>query len=639
MWLTVAQLAQNLNKSERAVRKAISTGRYSTARYEEGAARGGSAGKVWTISAYDPAIPDTVRRNLGIEERAVKLKAKMKEDAQMTIKPENLENGQTAQRLRVVRRAESCPEGVKMRDWLEWLSRDENVSIPTIYRWVKDSKRGKIVSDRAPVPVSLEASSGPLRITVRTRSFAPQAMEYGIALLMNNQFMDTKTAYNELAAEASSKGWEIGSMQSFYRAVASMPEIMRILTQRGRRGVEAISKPPIYRDINAYGVYEELVGDQHIFDYIVLDADGEPIRPEMFVWGDTRSRYLTGVWPVMGHYDKYSVGLSLREACRWGIPQLLHTDWGKPECSKYVQQLRRQLAGFSAFKSGDCGWMDMDWTDGELKQYKSKPRNAQAKPIESWFFHAFERPLMQMGLPGYARRSFEEKENEYIQSNLRKDIKKQNLLTATEFFEIVFKKVQEWNQHVMSDKSVPEEVFMKGIEAANLYRFDDQSLDFMFLPSEKRKVTKSLVGINIGGTVMKWHSPAIALMNGKTVEVRYDPYDIERAYILDINSHELIDIAQPWDRIDPHDKEAFVKKIRIQNALLRDISNIGGQLANKVQTRIHKISPYAAAAAEAVKLDSAREELVINSADVDSKFINLGNTLLQQQFRKIEKVG
>ncbi|MEG1912778.1 MAG: Mu transposase C-terminal domain-containing protein, partial [Cloacibacillus sp.] len=375
---------------------------------------------------------------------------------------------------------------------------------------------------------------------------------------------------------------------------------------------------------------EELVGDQHIFDYIVLDADGEPIRPEMFVWGDTRSRYLTGVWPVMGHYDKYAVGLSLREACRWGIPQLLHTDWGKPECSKYVQQLRRQLAGFSAFKSGES------WMDGELRQYKSKPRNAQAKPIESWFYHAFERPLMQMGLPGYARRSFEEKENEYIQANLRKDIKRQNLLTATEFFEIVFKKVQEWNQHIMSDKSIPEEVFLKGIEAANLYRFDDQSLDFMFLPSEKRKVTKSLVGINIGGFVKKWHSPALTLMNGKTVEVRYNPYDVDQAYILDMNTHELIDIARAWDREDPHDREAYTKKIRIQNAVLKDLCNIGSQLANSTQTRVRRLpsfTPYAEAAADASKRNNIREELVIKGSDVDEKFINLGNPLLKQYYK------
>ncbi|MEG1913280.1 MAG: hypothetical protein RR091_12435, partial [Cloacibacillus sp.] len=237
MWLTVAQLAQNLNKTERAINKAIKANKYATAKQIPGRGRGGVN---WTISAYDPAIPESVRRNLGIEERAVKLKEKLKEEAvQMTIKPETLESNEMSQRLRVIRRAESCPEGVKMRDWLEWLSRDENVSVPTIYRWIKDAKRGKVVSDRAPVPVALEASSGSISVTVRSRSFAPQAMEYGIALLMNNQFMDTKSAYNELCVAASEKGWDIGSLQSFYRAVNSMPDIVRILTQRGKRGVEA----------------------------------------------------------------------------------------------------------------------------------------------------------------------------------------------------------------------------------------------------------------------------------------------------------------------------------------------------------------------------------------------------------------
>ena len=633
MWLTVAQLAQNLNKTDRAVRKAISAGKYTTARFDEKLSRGGTSGKAWEISAYDPAIPESVRRQLGIEERASRLK-KQREAEQLTIKPEDI-GDEMKQRLRVVRAAQDKPEGTRTADWYASISRRENVSVPTIYRWLKDAERGKVVSDRAPVPVALEASGEHLRVSVRSRSFAPQAMEYGIALLMQNQFLDTKTAYMELAVEAEKQGWEIGSMQSFYRAVSSLPEIARIYTQRGKRGVEAIIKPYIERDNTKYGVYEELVGDQHIFDYIVLDADGEPIRPQMFMWGDTRSRYLTGVWPVMGSYDKYAVGMALREACKWGIPHLLHTDWGKPECSKYIQQVRRQLTGLTAFKDGDSGWM------GEpLRQYKSKPRNAQAKPIESWFYHAFEKPLMQMGLPGYARRDFNEKRNDFIQANLREDIKKKNLLTAKEFFEIILQKTREWNSHTMTDKSVPEEVFLAGIENAGLYQFDDQSLDFMFLPAEKRKVNKSLVGINIAGVVRKWHSPALALMNGKTVEVRYNPYDIERAYILDINTHELIDIATAWGKVDPHDQEAFVKKIRIQNALLKDLCNIGGQLAGRVRTNLHRITPYAQAAAEAAGLDAAREELVIRSEDVDAKIINLdfGSNLLQQ-FKKEVKVG
>ena len=117
-------------------------------------------------------------------------------------------------------------------------------------------------------------------------------------------------------------------------------------------------------------------------------------------------------------------------------------------------------------------------------------------------------------------------------------------------------------------------------------------------------------------------------MNGKTVEVRYDPYDIERAYILDIDTHELIDIAGAWGKVDPHDQEAFVKKIRIQNALLKDICNIGGRLAGRVRTNLHRLSPYAGAAAEAEKLDAARERLVVRSDDIDQKIISLGDKLL-----------
>lgn len=60
-------------------------------------------------------------------------------------------------------------------------------------------------------------------------------------------------------------------------------------------------------------------------------------------------------------------------------------------------------------------------------------------------------------------------------------------------------------------------------------------------------------------------------------------------------------------------------------------------MAQATQTKIHKLSPYAAAAAAAVKLDSGREELVIRGSDVDEKIINLGNTLLQQF--KEAKVG
>ena len=125
--------------------------KYATARYDEKPSRGGTLRQSLEISAYDPAIPESVRRQLGIEERALRLK-KQREAEQLTIKPEDI-GDEMKQRLRVVRLAQSKPEGVRTADWYASISRRENVSVPTIYRWLKDADRGKVVSDRAPFPL------------------------------------------------------------------------------------------------------------------------------------------------------------------------------------------------------------------------------------------------------------------------------------------------------------------------------------------------------------------------------------------------------------------------------------------------------------------------------------------------------
>lgn len=234
--------------------------------------------------------------SLALLHRTDQIKTAIEQEAKkMRLQSNEIKDDKTTQRLRVLRQVSGKPCDVLMRDWIGHLSEAEGISTQTIYRWQKEAERGKVSSGRAPIPVALSIASGPLAITVKSRTFTPAAVEYGVALLMNNPHMDIKQAYSELSIEAEKKGWEIGSLQSFYRAVNQLPEAARLLTRAGKRGLEAVIKPAIRRDITCYKVYEELVGDQHIFDYTVLDDDGLPVRPQMFVWGDTRSRYLSGV--------------------------------------------------------------------------------------------------------------------------------------------------------------------------------------------------------------------------------------------------------------------------------------------------------------------------------------------------------
>ena len=97
----------------------------------------------------------------------------------MAIAPEMLNDEKTALRLRVLRRLAERPQEVKKGDWHRLVSQEEGVPVKTMYRWVAEAERGKITSDRAPLPVAIAVESGPIKIEVKSRSFTPQALEYG----------------------------------------------------------------------------------------------------------------------------------------------------------------------------------------------------------------------------------------------------------------------------------------------------------------------------------------------------------------------------------------------------------------------------------------------------------------------------
>ena len=64
MWLTVPQLAGLLNITPQAVHKALQEGRYTITQQVNGRGRGG---KVWQVSALDPAVPDEVHKILRVK--------------------------------------------------------------------------------------------------------------------------------------------------------------------------------------------------------------------------------------------------------------------------------------------------------------------------------------------------------------------------------------------------------------------------------------------------------------------------------------------------------------------------------------------------------------------------------------------
>lgn len=538
----------------------------------------------------------------------------------LELSPAQLRDRRTQARLGALARLKERPTGTGKVEWMKQVAQDVGVGFSTVSRWAREERQGKAAGDRAPLRVAVSSRSGSVGVALRSSSFTPAAIEYGISLLMHNPRLGIRDSYLELSNKAAQVGWEIGSETSWYRVVRQIPPAVRSLVTGGRRALEALVTPPVLRDFSAYHVHEMLVGDQHIFDYIVLDDDGNLVRPEIFAWGDFRSRYFSGLWPVLGPYDKWSVGFALREACRWGIPKNLYNDNGKPERSNYMTSLRQQLSGYTAFRR---------WGKDDVGQHFAKPRNAQAKPIESWFFHAVERPLMQKDIPGYARRDSDEKTNDQIQELLRDATRRKKLWHFRDFFDVFLNVLDQWHRHRMSDAGiVPREEFLKGIAEAPLVKLTDRTLDFLIFPSESRLIRDSSVRMKLPGWgICTWYAPELSALcahgRKQRVEVKYNPYDPSSAYILDNDSSELICIAERWEKINPKDGTALGRKIRRQRQLISWWMDIAADLSSRAEAKPVKFSPYTLAAQTATKQKQLKENVTIDRAALQNRLIEL----------------
>ena len=110
------------------------------------------------------------------------------------------------------------------------------------------------------------------------------------------------------------------------------------------------------------------------------------------------------------------------------------------------------------------------------------------------------------------------------------------------------------------------------------------------------------------------------------MEVRFNPYDRSVVHCPDLDSHELICTAEEWGKEDPHDMDAVVGKIRRQNELIKHWLELTKQLA-RPDIKVHRFTPYAGAAADVKEIATAREELVVNDAELDRKIIALAESM------------
>jgi hypothetical protein len=426
-----------------------------------------------------------------------------------------------------------------------------------------------------------------------------------------------------------------------------VPERVWEFIKKGETGFELGAVPKIVRAWLSVPVYSVLCGDQNIPDYQVFDpSTGEIYTPELYLWMDCTSRAWVGLWPAWGHYSRYTVGYSLREACRMGIPDEIFTDWGKPETSHYSRQIVDGL-------NGHCGagdWSEyagrfaaMDAVGDEDRAEGGAPTTHRKttrvgipwqKPIEPQMA-VLKREYLNRFTPGFRQRHPGAWENDERSAELKRARLSGKLLSTEEFLELTRDIAADHNAKPTKLKEsptpiVPKEVLERGLREHCPQVFDDLSLDQIFLPRVTRMPHQGLVRVQVApGDLRHFHAPELSkLGRSERVQVSFDPFDQDKAAVLTTLNGDYIGLAEPWKVQQPNDREGLSHKIQRQMELMKwwrkEVKQLRGDV--KAIPRIGAVTKIARAAAaqEAAKPDKGA--LKRAQAFLINKYLNADGT-------------
>ena len=451
---------------------------------------------------------------------------------------EVLRDPQVQKRARMVQEAQQVPKGWKKRAWIEAVAAKHGTTFQTVYRYLKRYEERGLAGLK-----HKKNNKG------KPKTWSPEAIDFwvGLCLKREHRKIDKLHLYKILCHEALKHGWSVGTYQSAMWWLDKKVSPQLLALQRG--GVRALdnSLPPVLRDYSDLEPFELLVGDQHRFDFWVVDEEtGEVFRPEGYFWQDLCTRLIYG-GALDRKYDSYLMGLALRMGLMvFGAFGSIYTDWGKPEQSRYIMGILRDMRtiGLDAGREVDIP-SEAEGLDPEEvnpiaiipgTHKKAIVRNAKAKMIEGTF-DKLQHILRSVFLvPGYVKDlSGPSEENEVDEKELRRLAEAGKLLTFWEFARIVMKAMdyynnerphrgvlREWKGRPKPKQATPMDAlrarYTAGWRPGPVSR---EAIDLIFLPRARRTVDRGRITFQNE----QYEHEALVELNGTRVECRYDPLD------------------------------------------------------------------------------------------------------------------
>jgi len=487
---------------------------------------------------------------------------------------------------KIVQEAERVPEGWQRRRWVEAVATKYDTTFSSIYRHIKKYEQLGLAGLKHTKPIK-----GGLR------TWSREAIDYWIGLCLKKEHrkVSKDALYQILVNEAEKRAWQIGGYRSamdWYHAKAS-PQLLAL--QRG--GMRALDNtlPPVVRNYNDLAPFEILVGDQHKFDcWVVDDETGEVFRPEGYFWQDLRTRSFYG-GALAKKYDSLLMGLALRMGLHiFGAFDSIYTDNGKPELSRYITGIMRDMKTLGLFVRETLDVpLDIDG-DGDIinplvtmpgTHRKAIVRNAKAKMIEGTF-NVFEGILRdEFHVPGNVKKlGGSQEENEVDQKEITALAEQGKLLTFQEFALTVFRAMdyynrdkahrgvlKEWSWRPRPTAATPMDCLRHCYaDGWRPVRLSEAAVDLIFLKKVSRIVDRGRVALH--NTL--YEHDALVTLNSQRVELRYDPMLLDTilvfhagAYLCEANTVEYssmkdMDLAHRKIEEKRRKRKAFAEQYR-----------------------------------------------------------------------------
>lgn len=492
----------------------------------------------------------------------------------MRINQNMLRDPKTGKRIRIVQEVMQRPSGIKRRQWIEIVAKKYGVTVQTVYSYIKRyEKKG------------LAGLAHTRKDKSRARTWDPEALDYWIGLVLKKEHrkIGKHVLYAILRDEASRRHWKIGGYRSalVWAQKKATPQLLAL--QRG--GLRALDNtlPPVLRDYSDLNPFEILVGDQHRFDFWVVDEEtGEVFRPEGYFWQDLRTRAFYG-GAIDRKYDSYLMGIALRMGLKiFGPFDQIYTDHGKPEESRYIMGIMKEMRnlGLQAAKTvdvpADLGGIDPEEVNPLAAipgtHRKAIVRNAKAKMIEGTF-HIFEAILRDIfRVPGYVKKlGGPQEENEVDQKEIERLARAGKLLTFSEFVLTVFKAMdyynakkphrgvrREWAWKPKPKTATPMDCLKACcVSGWRPVFLNEQAVDLLFLARSNRTRMVDRGRVTFRNEI--YEHEKLEKIERKKVEIRFDPMDQE--WVLVFHEGEFVCQATPVEFSSMKDKNLATRKI------------------------------------------------------------------------------